>query len=250
MSGFDGTVRRTVGVLTAALAIGAASTLLTPALAAGTPAQPGTSSCPERFVLAVDGTKNVNSADSLDPESPLAQISERYRRPGTVVEHIRYPAVVVPLPDSGSSKGSDGVAYDESKAIGHSRLREAVARDHGACPDSEIVVLGYSQGAAIAGDVLAEIAADGSVPPDRIRGVLYADPRDEKGVESQFPGQVLPGITLTGGRHDFGSIRVDRICLAGDAVCDAQTPADGKGWLVEDLAGYLLLHTDYPDYDR
>ncbi|MGV9744913.1 PE-PPE domain-containing protein [Rhodococcus zopfii] len=248
MAGSDGSALRNFGLLTAALAVGAASALLTPSVAAATPAQPGPVSCPERFVLAVDGTKNVNSADSLDPESPLAQISERYRRPGTIVEHIRYPAVVVPVPDSGSSKGSDGIAYDESKAIGKTRLREAIAREHAACPSSELVVLGYSQGAAVAGDVLAEIAHDSSVPPDRIRGVLYADPRDEKGVESQFPGQVAPGITLTGGRHDFGAIRVDRICLAGDAVCDAQTPADGRDWFVEDLAGYLLLHTDYPDY--
>ncbi|MFZ2529329.1 MAG: PE-PPE domain-containing protein [Rhodococcus sp. (in: high G+C Gram-positive bacteria)] len=250
MSGSRESFHRTFCLLTAALAVGASAALLAPAAALADPGPATTDPCPERFVIAVDGTKNPNSVDSLDPESPLAKISDRYRQPGTVVEHIRYPAVVVPLPDSGSSKGSDGMAYDESKAIGKSRLHEAIAREHAACPKSEIVVLGYSQGAAIAGDALAEIATDGSVPPDRIRGVLYADPRDEKGVETQFPGQVAPGITLGGGRHDFGAIRVDRVCLAGDAVCDAQTPADGRGWFVEDLAGYLLLHTDYPDYVR
>ena len=247
MAGSGESVRRAVGLMTAAFTITAMSVML-PVVVAAAPGPLGTEPCPERFVLAVDGTKNVNSPDSQDPESPLAQISERYRRPGPIVEHIAYPAVVVPVPDTGSSKGSDGIAYDESKAIGKNRLREAIAREHSACPASELVVLGYSQGAAVAGDVLAEIARDGSVPPDRIRGVLYADPRDEKGVETQFPGEVAPGITLTGGRHDFGAIRVDRVCLAGDAVCDAQTPADGKDWLIEDLAGYLLLHTDYPDY--
>ncbi|WP_231611764.1 PE-PPE domain-containing protein [Rhodococcus sp. CX] len=248
MVGSPESIRRGFGLVTAALAITTMSALLTSPAAGAAPDETG--SCPERFVLAVDGTKNVDSIDSLDPESPLAQISERYRQPGTIVEHIRYPAVVVPVPDSGSSKGSDGIAYDESKAIGKSRLREAITREHAVCPNSELVVLGYSQGAAVAGDVLAEIAHDGSVPPDRIRGVLYADPRDENGVESQFPGQVAPGITLTGGRHDFGDIRVDRVCLAGDAVCDARTPEDSEHWLIEDLAGYLLLHTEYPDYVR
>ncbi|SNV12192.1 cutinase [Rhodococcus rhodochrous] len=143
--------------------------------------------CPERFVIAVDGTRNIDTPDSIDPDSPLAKISARYAAPGTVVEHIRYPAVVVPVPESGSSEGSGRLAYDESKRIGHQRLRETITVRHSSCPDSELVVLGYSQGASIAGDVLAEIAADGSVPPERISGVLYSDPRDTRGGRDAVP---------------------------------------------------------------
>ncbi|MGU3585655.1 cutinase family protein [Rhodococcus sp. C26F] len=205
--------------------------------------------CPERFVIAVDGTRNIDTPDSIDPDSPLAKISARYAAPGTVVEHIRYPAVVVPVPESGSSEGSGRLAYDESKRIGHQRLRETIIVRHGSCPDSEFVVLGYSQGASIAGDVLAEIAADGSVPPERISGVLYSDPRDTRGVETLFPGEVVPGITLGGGRDDFGTIAVERICIEGDAVCDGVTPEESEGWLRENVTGYLRLHTIYPDYD-
>jgi len=242
MSGIARSAR--TATLLAALAVASVGAVVTAAPAAADEA----SACPERFVLAVDGTRPVHTPDSLDPESPLAKVSARYAVPDTVVEHIPYPAVVVPVPDSGSSEGSDGMAYDESKRIGHQRLREAVDLRHTSCPDSELVILGYSQGASIAGDVLVEIAADGSVPPDRIRGVLYSDPRDTRGVETLFPGEVLPGITLGGGRDDFGEIEVQRICLEGDAVCDGVRPEESRAWLMENVTGYLLLHTRYPDF--
>ena len=183
-----------------------AAALLTAGLsvtgAVGTASADPVRNCPERYVLAVDGTRGFATLDSIDPDSPLAKISARYRGPGTVVEHI----------------------------------------------DSDLLVLGYSQGASIAGDVLAEIAADGSVPPERISGILYSDPRDTSGVETLFPGPVLPGVTLDGARDEFGRIPVERICIEGDAVCDGRTPADGKNWLRESVRGYLELHTKYPDY--
>lgn len=209
--------------------------------------------CPERYVLAVDGTRGLDTPDSIDPDSPLAKISARYQEPGTVVEHIRYPAVVVPMPGSGSSDDGDGIddgaiAYDRSKQIGHQRLCETITARHSTCPDADLLILGYSQGASIAGDVLAEIAEDGSVPPARISGILYSDPRDSRGVETLFPGPVVPGVTLGGGRSEFGEIPVQRICIEGDAVCDGRTPGDGDDWLEANVAGYLELHTKYPDY--
>ncbi|SUE16644.1 cutinase [Rhodococcus gordoniae] len=235
---------RRLPAIVAGLALGVAG----PAVAAATAGAETFRPCPERFVLAVDGTRNIDSPDSIDPDSPLAKISARYAAPGTVIEHIRYPAVVVPVPESGSSEGSGRLAYDESKRIGHQRLRETITVRHGSCPDSELVVLGYSQGASIAGNVLAEIASDDSVPPDRISGVLYSDPRDTRGVETLFPGEVAPGITLGGGRDDFGTIAVERVCIEGDAVCDGVTPEESEGWLLENVTGYLKLHTTYPDY--
>ncbi|MEE2033944.1 cutinase family protein [Rhodococcus chondri] len=243
MSGIDRTFRHAVGLLATALIAAAGTVVLTAATASAEEQSP----CPDRYVLAVDGTKNFDSPDSIDPDSPLAEISARYRAPGTIVEHIRYPAVVVPLPDSGSSD-EEAIAYDRSKEVGHQRLRETIKVRHSSCPDSELVILGYSQGASIAGDVLAEIAADGSVPPQQIRGILYSDPRDIRGVETRFPGEVIPGVTLGGGRDNFGTIDVQRICIEGDAVCDSVTPGESDEWLKENVTGYLLLHTDYPDY--
>lgn len=241
---------RTVGLLTTGLLAASLGALGPIGSASADPVR----NCPERYVLAVDGTRGLETLDSIDPESPLAEISARFEGPGTVVEHIRYPAVVVPMPGTGSHDDGDGidddgvVAYDRSKQIGHQRLRETITVRHATCPDAALLVLGYSQGASIAGDVLAEIAADGSVPSDRISGILYSDPRDTRGVETLFPGPVVPGVTLGGDRSDFGEIAVERICIEGDAVCDGRTPDDGKGWLRESVTGYLQLHTKYPDY--
>ncbi len=204
--------------------------------------------CPERFVIAVDGPATSTPR--------IRSIPTRPSRRSRAIRGARHGGRAHPLSrrrgsgaESGSSEGSGRLAYDESKRIGHQRLRETVTVRHGSCPDSELVVLGYSQGASIAGDVLAEIAADGSVPPERISGVLYSDPRDTRGVETLFPGEVVPGITLGGGRDDFGTIAVERICIEGDAVCDGVTPEESEGWLRENVTGYLRLHTTYPDYD-
>jgi hypothetical protein len=244
MPRLDRTLRPTLGVLVTVLVTAAGTAVLTAPAASAEEQAP----CPERYVLAVDGTKNFDSPDSIDPDSPLAEISARYRAPGTIVEHIRYPAVVLPLPSSGSSE-EETIAYDKSKQAGHQRLRETIKVRHSSCPDTELVILGYSQGASIAGDVLAEIAADGSVPPQQIRGVLYSDPRDTRGVETRFPGEVIPGVTLGGGRDNFGTIGVERICIEGDAVCDSVAPGESDQWLQENVTGYLRLHTKYPDYN-
>jgi hypothetical protein len=241
---------RTIGLLAAGLLTAGLSTTGPVGSASADPVR----HCPERYVLAVDGTRGLETLDSIDPDSPLAEIAARYQGPGTVVEHIRYPAVVVPMPGSGSSDDGDGIdddgaiAYDRSKQIGHQRLRQTITVRHSTCPDAELLVLGYSQGASIAGDVLAEIAADGSVPPDRITGILYSDPRDTRGVETLFPGPVVPGVTLGGARDEFGQIPVQRICIERDAVCDGRTPDDGKDWLRDSVTGYLELHTKYPDH--
>ncbi|TCN47295.1 PE-PPE domain-containing protein [Rhodococcus sp. SMB37] len=236
------------------LAAGLITTAGAVLVTAPTAAADDTSPCPDRYVLAVDGTKGFSTPDSIDPDSPLAEISDRHRGPGTVVEHIRYPAVVVPMPSTGSHDDGDGldddgaIAYDRSKQIGHERLRETIAARHSTCPDTDLLILGYSQGASIAGDVLAEIAEDGSVPPARISGILYSDPRDTRGVETLFPGPIVPGVTLGGARSEFGEIPVQRVCIEGDAVCDGRTPGDGDDWLEANVAGYLELHTKYPDY--
>lgn len=135
------------------LAAGLITTAGAVLVTAPTAAADDTSPCPDRYVLAVDGTKGFSTPDSIDPDSPLAEISDRHRGPGTVVEHIRYPAVVVPMPSTGSHDDGDGldddgaIAYDRSKQIGHERLRETIAARHSTCPDTDLLILGYSQGA-------------------------------------------------------------------------------------------------------
>src|SRR3546814_8797263 len=85
---------------------------------------------------------------------------------------VTYPASFWPLGEQ---------TYDQSVAAGAQTLRTEVNAFHAQCPGSEIVVTGYSQGARIAGDVLGDIARDGSIPQSQVEGVLYADPRNSAG---------------------------------------------------------------------
>jgi hypothetical protein len=62
------------------------------------------------------------------------------RIPGVTVDWIDYPAVLVP--------------YDQSTDTGIRMTKEAIRDYASRCPNSKIVMLGYSQGAQVVGDVL------------------------------------------------------------------------------------------------
>ncbi len=55
------------------------------------------------------------------------------------------------MPGTGSSDDGDGIdddgaiAYDRSKQIGHQRLRETITARHSTCPDTDLLIVGYSQ---------------------------------------------------------------------------------------------------------
>src|SRR5699024_6894314 len=111
-----------------------------------------------------------------------------------------------------------------------------------ACPLTSYVLVGFSQGAVIAGDVASDIGNDrGPVDEDLVLGVtVIADGRRQTGVGQDVPptppGQGaeitlhdLPilsslGLTMTGPRPGgFGALdgRVNEICGAGDLICAA-----------------------------
>lgn len=142
---------------------------------------------------------------------------------------IRYPASVAP---------AGGIAsHDESVERGHAELLRVILEINGRC-DGVITVVGYSLGAEIAGNVLNQIAVERSVPSWKIRGVLFADPRQPGGVASILPP--LPGINLGGVRPGFGDIFVETICVPGDGICEAQMLG-----LIAGVHGYFAIHPNY-----
>ena len=93
--------------------------------------------------------------------------------------------------------------------------RKAIADIAARCPLTSYVIVGFSQGAVIAGDIASDIGnGRGPVAADRVLGVtLIADGRREQGVGRDVgpnpPGQGAeitlqnvplsrPGITMTG----------------------------------------------------
>ncbi|MYV31203.1 hypothetical protein [Rhodococcus sp. JT-3] len=95
------------------------------AIAVAFPQQYSSASAPDTctvpLVLAVDGTKGPHTPTSIDPTSPLHAIAGDYRALGYVVEHVEYPGGIL----AGIAGWTQN--YDDSVAIGTSRLRERLA---------------------------------------------------------------------------------------------------------------------------
>lgn len=111
-------------------------------------------------------------------------------------------------------------AYDASVSAGADALRATLDATEPACPSTEFVLVGYSQGAQVIKNTLANVQ-----PSVRIAGVvLLADPtRDatQRGIvrlgdplaerDGAFGAIALP--------HHVSAVAVD-VCAAGDGVCE------------------------------
>lgn len=145
-------------------------------------------------------------------------------------------------------------SYDEDVKLGHAAAVEQVREYRARCgEDKEIVIVGFSQGARVAGDVLSDIGngrIDG-IEADNIRGELYADPRRDgsvldRGIELSLVG-IIPGIVMAGPRDGgFGSVPVVTVCVRGDGVCDMPDPLRDPIGALDTLLGYFVKHGFYP----
>lgn len=203
-----------------------------------------------------------------DPGSPyLAEPKD--------VIHVGYPTTLWPLGAAG---------YDDSTGQGRSATASAIAGYQQRCgAESDIVVVGYSQGARVAGDVLADIGngriieqvvatdENGEVMLDEqgypvlvdivagaVSGELYADPRRAgdrtgRGIELSLIG-IIPGLTMAGPRGGsvtdggFGALegRVVSVCIEGDPICDLPDPIHDPIGAIDGLLGYFTKHNRYP----
>lgn len=138
------------------------------------------------------------------------------------------------------------MSYNESRAQGTQATLKAMTDMNTKCPLTSYVLLGFSQGAVIAGDIASDIGNDrGPVDEDLVLGVtLIADGRRQADVGKQIgpnpPGEgaeitlhEIPmlsglGLTMTGARpNGFGSLndRTNEICAPGDLICAAPAEA-------------------------
>ncbi|MFI1914781.1 cutinase family protein [Nocardia sp. NPDC020380] len=219
-----------------------------------TPTRPTSqpASCPDVLFLSIPGTWESNSNDdphnpTANPNSLMLNISNPIREkfPNERLEVYTVPYVAqfsnpVAIPPDGQS------SYNNSRSEGTSRAIGELADTYRKCPLTSYVVVGFSQGAVIAGDVAAQIGAGkGPVPQDLVLGVMTiadgrrdensANPPTEIGVsppgvgaEVALKGLNVPGITMTGPRDGgFGALanRSFTICAPGDLICDAPRQA-------------------------
>lgn len=177
-----------------------------------------------------------DSSDSDDAELNVARTTLTY--PSTAGGAWAGMGVTNSVPKN----FGDTTPYAQSVSIGVGMAEEMISQISSDCPDTDIVLIGYSQGAEVMSATARRAGAGVSdVPADAVAGVaLIADPTREGGTPLMVDGSDAPvgqsAVSGLGeyptpkagglgnektGISDFGSLsdRVFSACLPGDYVC-------------------------------
>ncbi|OMC51798.1 cutinase [Mycobacterium sp. IS-2888] len=207
-------------------------------------------SCPDVQLVNVPGTWESSVQD--DPGNPMqfpnallhkvtAQLGQQFPAARVLSYTTPYTAQFHnPL------SGDTQMSYNDSRAEGTRATVQAMTDMNNKCPLTSYVLMGFSQGAVIAGDIASDIGnGRGPVDDDLVLGVtLIADGRRQQGVGNDIgpnpPGEgaevtlaEVPmlsglGLTMTGARPGgFGALndRTNEICAPGDLICAAPNEA-------------------------
>jgi hypothetical protein len=188
--------------------------------------------CGAVTVLAIPGSNETR--DGVGRDAAVATLADatayvtEHADASVRTHYLGYPAQLVP--------------YGDSRAHGYEAAWSTVNYYAQQCPYTSFILLGYSQGAHIAGDLAATIGIQASpVSADRIRSVhLLADPARDPDVPVVGSGGASGG--MFGQRGDFGALngRVTEYCNDQDAVCNSSFSSVGNS-----LASFFGAHTSY-----
>ena len=207
-------------------------------------------SCPDVQLISIPGT--WESSPQLDPFNPVQfpaalllnvtnPIREQFGADRVEIFTVPYTAQFHnPL------SADKQMSYNDSRAEGSQAAVRAMTDMNSRCPLTSYVLVGFSQGAVIAGDMASDIGnGRGPVDEDLVLGVtLIADGRrqeavgldvgpnpDGQGAEitlQEIPTLSALGLTMTGPRPGgFGMLnnRTNEICATGDLICAAPESA-------------------------
>lgn len=204
--------------------------------------------CPDVQVVVIPGTWESSAGDdpyspSANPNSLMLKISKPLQDafPDSRADVYTVPYVAqFRNPTNPADRTTD---YNTSRAQGAQRARAEIQRVAGKCPLTGFVLMGFSQGAVITGDIASDIGnGRGPIAADQVLGVgLIADGRRQPGeARSVGPnpngvgaevalggfGGIVPGIAMTGARSGgFGDLKDKTwsLCAPGDLICDSPT---------------------------
>jgi hypothetical protein len=207
-------------------------------------------SCPDVQLVSFPGTwESSRTDDPLNPtEFPHALLLNVTHPIDEQFDSGRVQTYTVPYTAQFHNPFSNDnqMSYNDSRAEGTRAAVAAITDMNTRCPLTSYVLIGFSQGAVIAGDVASDIGnGRGPVEQDLVLGVtLIADGRRQDGAGKDIgptpPGQGaeitlhdLPvlsglGLAMTGKRPGgFGDLnnRTNEICAAGDLICAAPPEA-------------------------
>lgn len=198
------------------------------------PVQP--TDCPVSQVVYVPGSSETTPA--ADPSVPVGILGQVAAKVPALATFTPYPATLLnPL-------------YPVSVQAGITAATAELVATRQHCPLTKFALVGYSQGADVAGDLGSQIANGlTAIPADRLVGVgLIADPK--RSPSDPLIGTPVPGTGVLGTRPaGFGSVPVVTFCAPGDVVCSytGGSPLDAfnaeihqsYGTIVAELSAWL-----------
>lgn len=202
--------------------------------------------CSPYLVLTVKGTGEPEKGQLL---SPVARLIADSRPDETLVVDLDYPA------DTDVKEGG---------TVGVRTLIDTLNVQAEACPEQRTVLLGYSQGALVVGDALAEPEARLVGPTvgrvadeaaERILAiVLYGDPRfvgAEPYNAGSYDAETNGLLPRPAGSLEAFADRLRDYCVARDFVCQSSLDLDEEGHVAyfdngmqEDGAAFVMLRLD------
>ncbi|WP_158607569.1 cutinase family protein [Flexivirga caeni] len=192
-------------------------------------------------IFLVDGYGNGETGNSFGGPS----LSKVTTAPGWDRELFRYQNGIIPI--------KDPTTLNDTVSQAVPALERLATDYHASCPSAKIAFMGYSFGALVAGDAIADLAAKNSIPHNQMNAVLFGDPRrapQNKGVEGLAGGILtmlpnLPTIDAPGPR-DFHGVDVSEVCNENDVICNAANPFTNAMAVNNEVQGYLQGdHTSY-----
>lgn len=207
-------------------------------------------SCPDVQLISIPGT--WESSVRLDPFNPvqfpaalLLNVTNPIRQQFSS-ERLEVFTVPYTAQFHNPLSADRQMSYNDSRAEGTRAAVKAMKDMNDRCPLTSYVLVGFSQGAVIAGDIASDVGnGRGPVDQDLVLGVmLIADGRRQVGVGQdvgpnpdgqgaeitlhEVPTLSALGLTMSGPRPGgFGMLndRTYEICASGDLICAAPESA-------------------------
>jgi hypothetical protein len=206
--------------------------------------------CPDVQTLIIPGTwESSRTDDPLNPtEFPRSLLLTVSKPIAEKFDKARLETFTVPYTAQFHNPFAQDnqMSYNDSRAEGTHAAIEQLKAMNVRCPLTSYVLVGFSQGAVIAGDIASNIGnGAGPIDQDLVLGVtLIADGRRQVGAGQSIgpnaPGQGIEvtladlsildsfGLKMTGPRPGgFGELndRTNQICATGDLICAAPQDA-------------------------